>query len=95
MRGATTTASGQRRERLAAAHGGAHPEGLGLVAGRQHDPAAHDHGPSPQYGVVALFDRGVERVEVGVQDCGVATFAPGHGHEHMFAAGQVVAAAFW
>jgi hypothetical protein len=43
---------------------------LGLVAGREHDPGADDDGPPAQPGVVALLDRRVERVEVGVQNRG-------------------------
>ena len=66
---------------LDAAHGRAHPEGPGLVAGGQHDAAADDHRPPPQPRVVALLDRRVERVEVGVEDRGLAA------HEHMFAHG--------
>ena len=41
---------------------------LGLVAGRQHDAGADDHRPAAQARVVALLDRRVERVEIGVQD---------------------------
>ena len=44
------------------------PKPLGLVAGGEHDPAADDHGAVAQPWIVALLDRGVERVEVGVQD---------------------------
>ena len=53
--------------RLPAAHRRAHPAGLRLVARGEHHAAAHDHRPSAQRGRVALLDRGVERVEVGVQ----------------------------
>ena len=53
--------------RLSAAHGGAHPARLRFVARRQHDPAADDHGATAQFGRIALLDRRVERVEVGVQ----------------------------
>ena len=35
-----------QRAGLAAAHGGAHAAGLGLVAGGQHDAAADDHRPA-------------------------------------------------
>ena len=59
---------GHSRRAWRAAHRGAHAVGLGLVAGRQHDAAADDHRPAPQLRVVALLDRRVERVEVGVQD---------------------------
>ena len=53
--------------RLPAAHRGAHPAGLRLVARRQHHAAADDDRPTAQRGRVALLDRGVERVEIGVQ----------------------------
>ena len=81
-RGGTTTASGHSRRACAAAHRRAHPVRLGLVAGGQHHAAADDHRPAAQRRVVALLDRRVERVEVGVQDRGLAV-----GHEHMFAHG--------
>lgn len=51
-----------------AAHRGPHAPGLGLVARGQHHAAADDHRPPAERGVVPLLDRGVERVEVGVQD---------------------------
>ena len=54
--------------RAPAAHRGADAERLGLVAGGEHDPAADDHRPAAQPRIVALLDRGEERVEVGVQD---------------------------
>ena len=54
--------------RLPAAHRGADPERLGLVARGEHDPAADDHRPAPQPRVVALLHRRVEGVEVGVED---------------------------
>ena len=53
--------------RLPAAHRGAHPTGLRLVARRQHHAAADDDGPAAQRGRVTLLDRGVEGVEIGVQ----------------------------
>ena len=53
---------------LAPAHRRAHAERLGLVAGGEHDAAADDDRPAAQRGVVALLDRRVEGVEVGVQD---------------------------
>ena len=68
-------------QRLSATHRCAHPEGLGLVAGGQHDTHADDHRASAQRRVVALLDRRVERVEVGVQDRGLVA------HEHMFPQG--------
>ena len=76
MRGATTIACGQRRMR-ADAHRRADAERLGLVAGGEHDPAADDHRPTAETGVVTLLDRREERVEIGVQDRRL--------HEHMFA----------
>ena len=68
MRGGTTIACGQSRRACAAAHRGAHAERLRLVAGGEHDAAADDHRPAAQPRVVALLDRRVERVEVGVED---------------------------
>jgi hypothetical protein len=65
-----------------AAHRGADAVRLGLVAGREHDARADDDRPASQPGVVTLFDRRVERVQVGVQD---RRLGGGHGHEHMFA----------
>ena len=79
MRGETTTASGHSRRACATAHRRADAERLGLVAGREHDAAADDHRPAAQARVVALLDRRVERVEVGVEDRAHAR------HEHMFA----------
>ena len=65
----------------AASHRRAHAVGLGLVAGRQHHAHADDHRPAPQPGIVPLLDRGVEGVEVGVEDRRRV------GHEQMFAQG--------
>ena len=57
--------------RWAAAHRCAHAEGLGLIAGGQDHAAADDHRAAAQPRVVALLDRRVEGVEVGVQDGGL------------------------
>ena len=62
----------------AAAHRGADAEGFRLVARRENDPGADDHRAAAQARVVALLDRGEERIEVGVEDGGVR-------HERMFA----------
>ena len=59
---------GAQPARLPAAHRGADAERLRLVARREHDPAADDDGPAAQPRVVALLDRRVERVDIGVQD---------------------------
>ena len=61
------------------AHRRVHAVRLRLVAGRKDDPAADDHGPSAQPGVIPLLDRREERVDVGVQDRRLVL------HEHMFA----------
>jgi hypothetical protein len=70
-----------QRRGLTSAHRGAYPVRLGLVAGGKHDAAAHDHRAAAQRGVVTLLYRGVERIEVGVQDAGRRS----RRHEHMFA----------
>ena len=70
---------GTEAPRLPPAHRGADAVRLGLVARRQHDPRSDDHRPAAQGGVVALLDRGVERVHVGMEDRGLVR------HEHMFA----------
>ena len=54
--------------REAAAHRRPDAEGLRLVARGEHDPGADDDGPAAQGRVVPLFDRGVERVDVRVED---------------------------
>ena len=61
------------------AHRSADPEGLRLVTGGKDHAAADDDRSAAQPWIVALLDRCVERVEIGVQD--VARI----GHEHMFA----------
>ena len=54
--------------RLAAAHRRLDAVRLRLVAGREHDSAAHDHGSPAQVRIVALLDRGEERIEVGMEN---------------------------
>ena len=61
--------------RAALAHRGAHAVCLRLVARREHNAASDDHRPAAERALVALLDRRVERVEVGVEDR----------HERMFA----------
>jgi hypothetical protein len=41
---------------------------LGFVARGEHDPAANDHRPPAQTTIVALLNRGEERVGVGVEN---------------------------
>jgi hypothetical protein len=72
---------GTQPARLGAAHRRANAVCLCLVAGREHDAPAHDHRPAEEARVVTLLHRGVERVEVGMQDRGLAR------HERMFACG--------
>ncbi len=62
--------------RLVAGHRRAHSPRLGLVAGGQHHASPDQDGASSQGGIVPLLDRGVERVEVGVQDRGLLPLAP-------------------
>ena len=61
---------------LPAAHRGPHAVRLRLVAGGQHHPGADDHRPAAQPRVVALFHRGVEGVQVGVQYSGLVRHVP-------------------
>lgn len=64
-------------------HSATHPECLRLIGCGENDTAAHRYGPAAQRGVQKLFDRGVERVEVGMQDGGGgfhATSDTGLGH---------------
>ena len=63
---------------LRAAHRRPHAARLGLVAGRQHHAPAHDDRAPAEARIVALLDRGVEGVQVGVEDRDVPR------HEHMF-----------
>ena len=53
---------------LAQRHTGVDAERAGLVGRARDDLVGHDHRPAAQRGVVALLDRGEERVGVGVQD---------------------------
>jgi hypothetical protein len=64
---------------LSSTHGRAHPIGLGLVTGREHDPRADDHGTGAQTRVISLLDGRIEGIEVGMQDGGLGR------HEQMFA----------
>jgi hypothetical protein len=70
--------------RLPSAHRGAHAAGLRLVGRREDHAPADDDRPAAQAHVVALLDRRVESVQVGVQDRGAAR------HEHMFASRAAV-----
>ena len=58
--------------RLCLAHRRPHAVRLRLVAGREYDASPDDHGATAQCWVVALLDRRVEGVSVGVQDRAVA-----------------------
>src|SRR5581483_10394286 len=64
--------------RAALAHRRLDPERLRLVARREYDAHPDDHRPADEPRIVALLDRGEERVEVGVEDRRAA------GYEHMF-----------
>ena len=90
MRGGTTTACGHSARAWSSAHRRAHAERLGLVAGGEHDAHADQHRPAAQRGVVALLDRRVERVEIGVQDA----LTPASILEHMFEQRQPPAETF-
>jgi hypothetical protein len=60
-----------------ASHRGSDAEGLGLIARGEHDPSSDDDRPATEPRVVALLDRRIEGVEVGVEDRGFV-------HERMF-----------
>ena len=62
----------EKLQRLSSAHRRAHSARLGLIARSEHDAAADDDRSAAQLGGIALLDRGVERVEVGVQHGGFA-----------------------
>ena len=64
---------------MGATHRRANAACLGLVAGREYYPGSHDDGATQETRVISLLDRGIERVEVGVEDRGLGQ------HEHMFA----------
>jgi hypothetical protein len=70
---------GTEPARARASHSAADATRLGLVAGGEHHPATDDHRPPAEPRVIALLDRGIERVGVGVHDRQLAW------HEHMFA----------
>ncbi len=52
-------------------HPPSHSEGLGLVGGRQHHPAAHGDGPAAQRWIQQLLYGGVEGIQIGVEDGGL------------------------
>ena len=72
MRGLTRSRSGQRRSASRIGIAERMPNFARLVAGRGDDAAvggaADDDRLAAQFGVVALFDRRVERIHVDVQD---------------------------
>ena len=70
---------------LAATHRRAHATALGLVARREDHATADDHRPAAQRRLVALLDRRVERIEIGMQDRRRLPFAAADSHEQMFA----------
>lgn len=72
--------AGAEPARFDGGHRGVHAESPGLVGGRRdHTPRAgpsHDDRPSAELRVVVLFDRGVEGVEIRVQDRPRAVHGP-------------------
>ena len=70
MRGPHDHRAGHSDAGLRGGHGGAHAVDPGLVARREDDAFADDDRAVPQARVVPLLDRGVEAVEVGVEDPG-------------------------
>ena len=79
MRGRHDDRLGAQRPGLPPVHRGAHAPPLGLVAAGEHHAPADDHRAAAQPRRIALLDRRVERIEIGMQDGGLAV------HEHMFA----------
>lgn len=69
---------GAQRPGLATWHCGAHSTPLRLVARGQHNSAPDGDRSPPQAGVVALGDRGVEGIQVCVQDPGPTRIAHLH-----------------
>lgn len=57
--------------RLAPRHAAAHAERAGFVGGGEHDAAADRDRLAAQRRVEKLLDRGVESVEIGMQDGGL------------------------
>ena len=53
-----------------AGHAAMHTEGLGFVGGSQHHAAADGDRLAAQFRVQQLLDRGVEGIEIGVEDGG-------------------------
>ena len=51
-------------------HAAVHAEGLGLVGRREHDPAADRDRLAAQRRIEQLLDRGIEGVEIGMEDGG-------------------------
>ena len=81
---------GAQLSRPVARHAARHPESLRLVRARQHHPATDGDGLAPQLGVQQLLDRGVERVEVGVEDGGAGVHGALAMIEHLFDHGKRV-----
>ena len=64
----TKRSCGQSSRAAPAGHAAAHAERLGLVGGGQHHAAADRDRLAAQRRIEQLLDRGVERVEVGMED---------------------------
>ena len=68
-------------------HAAAHAVLSGFVGGGEHDATPDRDGPAPQRRVQQLLHRGVERIEVGVQDRRRSSWRGPHAEkldEHMF-----------
>ena len=61
---------GTQRARLPPRHAAADPERLGFVGRGEHDPAADGDRLAAQRRVEQLLDRGIEGIEVGMEDGG-------------------------
>ena len=60
-------------------HAGVHPEPTRLIGGSENHALTDGHRPAPQRGVQELLGRGIEGIEIGMEDRGTA--GPVHGQQ--------------